>query len=614
MKLSLVIKAFAGTFCVSIISSFGGEPASVTIHLLKEHVLGETSELDRSKFFNVHSTYSGAALTPADLDQLKSLNVGFGRAFDGPFAGHKNGMPYPDTETIRKMAPDMIAQAKAGPLYAYRTTRRIITNEPRTAFSMEDNPAEMARFATDILEYHYEDDFRPGFYSPLSIPFVAAGKYGEDQEVVRARMTEMIAEVGKEIDRRELSIKVIGYTSAWPVMHFWDFGHWNERMKMFMDIAGPHIDAIDFILMDAAHYDKADSRRSGSRFEALMDLVETYGAMKWGQPKPFAFSEYGAVAHSWPEGDAYSPERASAELNAYNHFLFSLFGREDRILIAVPFITTKSPWFYNTPNNQWQPFSADLWRPDLESIVDGRPTRFLETEKMEFYRFWCDVKGRRVFTESGDPDISVYAFADGADGFICLNNFGDEKRMVSLSLPGRLPALKSIELKRMFIPKQQAVLYTKKNIRTLPKNLTMEPQETIIVRVSYAAPLIFEGSLQSRTYYSDSYLQSISTDQPVSFQINGVSTNATSTGVLRISLAREHHMSKQPRLIVNQQVIDFPNDWMGCDQANRKGGFFGSISVPLPASVLQEDNEITLTFPDDGGRVSTVVLDTVARN
>ncbi|MDZ8117533.1 hypothetical protein [Pontiella agarivorans] len=614
MKLYGLIAVVTGFLSQACMCSPGGEPAKVTVHLLDEQVLGETSELDRSTFFNVHSSYTGAALTADDLEQLKSLNVGFGRAFDGPFSGHQNGTPYPDTAVIRTRAPGVIARAKADPLYAYRTTRRIITDEPGTVFNMQDDPAEMARYAADILEYNYEDDFRPDFYSPISLPFVAAGKYGEDQAAVRERMTQVIARIGEEIDRRGLSTQVIGYTSAWPMMHFWDFGHWHGRMKMFMDVAGEHIDAIDFILMDATQYEKDDSRRSGSRVEALMDLVETYGAMKWGKPKPFAFSEYGDVSSGWPEGDTYSPARSSAELNAYNHFLFSLLGREDRLLIAVPFITTKSPWFYKNPKNRWQPFSADLWRPDPESIVDNNPTRFLETEKMEFYRLWCDVKGRRVFTESTDPDVAVYAFVDGPDVYICLNSFKEEQHPVSLVLPGQNAEPERVEIKRMFIPRQQAVQYTVERTGILPKELVLEPHETRIVRITYSTPVVSGRTVKTRTYYSDTCLQPIVADQPVEFCINGVVADAPTAASLRVSFAREHDRSKKPLLTVNGQSIEFPDNWMGDDQANRKGGFFGAIPVSVPDGILQTDNRISLIFSDDGGRVSTVVLDVHSGN
>lgn len=496
------------------IKSLAQEPAVVEIHLLKRQVLGDTSELDRSKYINVHSHYNSNALTLENLEQLKELNVGFGRSFDGPFAGHKNGTPYDDTETIKSQAEKVIAAEKSNPRYPYRTSRRIITDNVNAAFNMEDDLSEMSRYAADILEYNYTDETRPDFYSPLSIPFVAAGKFDSDQAKVRERMVALIAEIGKEIDERGLSTQVIGYTSAWPMMHYWDFGHWKDRMQMFMDTAGPHVDGICFLMLDATHMQERDSRRSGSRVEALMDLVETYGAIKWGSPKPHAISEYGDVSHAWPLGDTYTPARSSAELNSYNHFLFSLLGRQDRLLISVPFLTAKSPWHYNSPKNNWQPFSADLWRPDPESIVDGKPTRFLETEKMEFYRLWRDVKGHRTQITSTDPDISAYSFTDGTEAYICLNNFEDEQREVSLSFKDSLPSIQKLELKRMYVPKQEAVIYTKTYIDEIPETLFLEPHETIIIHISYAKPLVPTQHIKTQNYYSKDFLQPIVANQP----------------------------------------------------------------------------------------------------
>ncbi|MBB6429370.1 hypothetical protein [Algisphaera agarilytica] len=595
------------------LNSGADEPAVVTADLQQRHILGDTSELDRSKFFNVHSGYAGAALTPDDLEQLKQLNVGFGRAFDGPFSAHKSGPPYPDTETIKAKAEEVIAAACDHPLYPYRTTRRIMTNSVDDGFHMEADPKEMARFAADVIEFHYEDDTRPDFYSPLAIPFVAAGKYGEDQAEVRARMAAVFAEVGKEIDRRGLSTQVLGYTSAWPMMHYWDFKHWQDRMQMFMDVAGPHIDAMCFLLLDATHMQQPDNRRSGSRAEALLDLVETYGAIQWGEPKPFAFSEYGDVSHGWPHGTTYTPARSSAELNSYNHFLFQLLAREDRVLIAVPFLTTKSPWYYNQPRNERQPYSADLWRPDPESFVDGKPTRFLETEKMEFYRLWRDVRGHRAVTQSTDPDVVAYTFVDGAETFICLNNFEDGPREVILDVPGTLPAAAAITVKRLYVPKQQAVIYTRKKADALPTSLTLEAHETVIFHVTHAEAVAPSTTVKTRTHYSHDFLQPIGADQPVAIRITGVETDGLTAATLRLGLAREHDLSKQPKLVVNGRDIPFPDDWIGGDQAHRKQGFFGAIAIPVPADTIAQDNEITLTFPDDGGRVSTAVLEVTGK-
>lgn len=595
--------------CLSGLEISAQDVAEVEVRLLTRQRLGNSSEFDRSKYINVHSNYSASSLTKENLDQLKELNVGFGRSFDGPFASHKNGTPYPDTATIKEGAEKVIAAAKSDPLYSYHTTRRILTNNVNDAFNMLDDPKEMARYAVDILEHYYTDQTRPDFYSPLSIPFVAAGKFDKDHTKVRQRMVALIAEIGKEIDGRGLSTQVIGYTSAWPMMHYGDFGHWRERMQLFMDTAGPYVDGICFLMLDATHMKERDSRRSGSRVEALMDLVETYGAIKWGNPKPHAISEYGDVSDGWPLGDTYTPARSSAELNSYNHFLFSLLGRQDRLSIAVPFLTTKSPWFYQASRNHWQPFSADLWRPDPESIVDNKPTRFLETEKMEFYRLWRDVKGHRAQITSNDPDIAAYAFTDDTEAYICLNNFEDEQREVALSFKDILPTISQIELKRMFVPKQQAVIYTKTKIHELPDTLIIDPHETIILRISYAAALVPSAQINTRNFYSKDFLLQIAAAKPVAFSIPAPDVTTASSGTLRISFAREHDLSRQPQLTLNGHEIEFPTDWLGDDQSNKKGGFFGAIAVSVPAGILEQDNDVTLTFPDTGGRVSTIVLE-----
>ena len=577
--------------------------------MLTRQLLDDSSKLDRSKFFNVHSSYTAPALTEADLQQLKDLNVGFGRSFDGPFAGHRKGELYQDSESVQAAGEEAIKAAESDLLYRFHTTRRIITDEVQHVFNMEHDPKEMARFAVDVLEFHYTDETRPDFYSPLSIPFVAAGKYGEDEAVVRERMSQFIAEVGKAIDQRALSTQVIGYTSAWPMMHFWDFGHWKRRMQLFLDTAGDYLDGVCFLLMDASYYDAPDKRRSGSRVEALMDLIETYGFIKWGAPKPFAFSEYGTVAHGWPQGDAYSPARSSAELNAYNHFLFSLLGREDRISIAVPFISTKSPWFYCVPNNNWQPYSADLWRPDPDSVVDGEPTRFFETEKMNYYRLWSDVQGDRVRVISDHPDVVSYAFVDGKEAYVCFNNADTSECRVAIGLAGKLPAVSEVEMKRMYIPKGEAVVYTQIVEQKVPRSIVLRPYETVVMCISFSDTLYPSTVVRTQSHYSKDFLQPIVASKLVKFTILADGVTPEADGILRVSIARGHELSKQPQLSINGRTIEFPVNWLADDQSNREGGFFGAIEISVPAGILKPTNEVTLTFPDSGGRVSTVVLE-----
>jgi len=52
-----------------------------------------------------------------------------------------------------------------------------------------------------------------------------------------------------------------------------------------------------------------------------------------------------------------------------------------------------------------------------------------------------------------------------------------------------------------------------------------------------------------------------------------------------------------------------PTNWAGYDQKN-KDTFFGTLVIPIPMSYLKEENEVTVTFPDSGGKISSVVINT----
>jgi hypothetical protein len=54
--------------------------------------------------------------------------------------------------------------------------------------------------------------------------------------------------------------------------------------------------------------------------------------------------------------------------------------------------------------------------------------------------------------------------------------------------------------------------------------------------------------------------------------------------------------------------IPVPFNWKGYDQANRKK-FFGAIDIPIPIELIQENNNVDISFPDSGGHLSTLILD-----
>ncbi|MEO0963836.1 MAG: T9SS C-terminal target domain-containing protein [Planctomycetota bacterium] len=582
------------------------ESVVVEIDLSTQRFLGDESSLDRGKFINVHSDYSGTeAFMPEDVALLvDEYGVGFGRFFNSPFNYYRGGPPYPSTQTLEALAPDRRWSKLSNTNAKYHTNERVVTEHPRHAFTPGGDHEDAARFAADYFELMYTDVNRPLYYEPMNEPFVHAGDFGDDQEAVRREMSEFIAAIGREFDRRGIETQVLGYSSAWPSMELWDFGHWNSRMKMFMDVAGEHVDGISVHPYDGTNVTGQDNRRSGSNVEAILDLIETYGFIKWGEPKPLAITEFGDIPKGFDKG--YSPASASAHLNSLNHLTFGLMDRQDRILIAVPFITTKSPWFYKNPDNDFEPYGVDLWRPDKAAIKNGQVTSFLPTEKFRFYDLWKDVRGDRAVVNASDPDLLAHVFVDDERVFVCLNNLESEPRDVELIHATDLSPGITTNVRRLSVPVGKAAIYTDEDVDGAVTELTLAPHEAVVLRYDLHAPIERTTRAVSTPNYSRTYLQEIKAGEPIAFEFDRVPTGE-GRATLRMSLGRKPGMSKKPTLTVNGRPFTVPDDWPGYDQANRSD-FFGTITVPLPAEVLEPATTVSVTFPDDGGRVSSMVL------
>ncbi|MEM9251134.1 MAG: T9SS C-terminal target domain-containing protein [Planctomycetota bacterium] len=590
------------------LTPLSAEPVSVAIDLSTQRFLGEVSALDRGKFINVHSDYAGTeAFMPEDAALLvDEYGVGFGRFFNSPFNYYRGGPPYPTREMLEALAPDRRGQKLGNTNAAYHTNKRIVTEHPRTAYIFGGDHEDAARFAADYFELMYTDQNRPLFYEPMNEPFVHAKDFGEDQEAVRRDMAEFFAAMGREFDRRGIETQILGYSSAWPSMELWDFGHWNSRMKMFMDVAGEHMDGISVHPYDGTNVTGQDNRRSGSNVEAILDLVETYGYIKWGEPKPLAITEFGDIPKGFGKG--YTPASASAHLNSLNHLTFGLMDRQDRLLIAIPFVTTKSPWFYKSPDNDFEPYGVDLWRPDKSSVENGRVTAFLPTEKFRFYDLWKGVQGDRAVVTTSDPDLYAHVFVDGDQVYICLNNLESESRDVELVHATDLSGVSRTNIRRLSVPVGEAAIYTDEDVAGAVTELTLAPHEAVVLRYDLDTPIERTTKAVSRPHYSRTYLQEIKAGEPIEFEFNDVPTGE-GRATLRMSLGRKPGMSKSPELLVNGRAVDVPDDWPGYDQANRSD-FFGTIVIPLSSSELEPTTNVSVTFPDDGGRVSTMILTT----
>lgn len=590
-------------FAAGLLSQTAIAATTALIDLKTQKFIGGVSDLDRSKYFNIHMTATENKVTAAELNYLvNDLNVGFGRQFWSPFSAHSGDAPYPNESYAISNGPSNISYTKNHANYPYFSNRVIVTEHPSKAFVFNEDPNLAAQWAVDYFKHYYDNSIRPVFYEPLNEPFVHAGDFSADQGAVRSQMTAFFKAIGQKFDQNNIATQVIGYSSAWPSMELYDFGHFNGRMKMFMDEAGPHIDSFSFHPYDGVNVTGASNERSGSNLESLLDMVETYSQFKWNTVKPITISEYGGIEEGY--GDTYTDLRSAQSVASQNKMLMQLLNRQDRLLTSIPFNTGKAAWHYNAANN-WNPYGATVLRPDPNSIVNGEPTNFFWTKRLDFYKLWSDVKGKRVKVESDNPDIQLNAFVDGNKAYVAVNTLADYWETVNLDFVNSLGTVTQVRQKRVVVRKNSAPTY-EDVIVSAPSSHPMEPGETVVWEYTFSAPISFDNTYDTNHYYAPEHLVSINAGETNTFTFNGVNVTG-GTSVLRMSIGRAHGTSFQPTITVNGQPVQINLNWAGGSQASRTE-FFGVIEIPVDNSLLNANNTVALTFPDTGGRVASLVL------
>lgn len=590
---------------------------TVTVIPSMQRYIGDVSELDRTKYFNMHATWGDGGITDDEYENYtEELNAGFGRGFWGPFSWAKNKAAgtvgiYPEDEAeIISKGNAQKNSTQAQSTWWRRSNRQIVTEHPKNVARWSVDKEKAAEWSAQYFKHFFTDEDRPQWFEPMNEPFVHAGDIDfsaeqPDNQLMRERMAEWFGAIGKKFDETpELdNVNVVGYSSAWPSVELWDFGHWDTRMKMFMDVAGEHMDAFATHIYDGINVTGADSKRSGSNSEALLDLIETYSYTKWGFVKPHAITEFGGIEKGF--GDNYSDIRSVQSIKSINHILFNLLDRENNMMIAVPFIGSKATW-HITEANDYQPYGSVLWRPKELGVPINSNTEWIFTPRVHFFDLWQDVQGNRVHVNSNNPDIQTHAFVDNDKLYLALSNLDEKNLSVDLQRFEEQDDISSVRIKSLKIWDDKNPVYSDETQTTAPTKITLIPDETVVLEYLFNDIISFTNTIRNTKYYTSQHLKAITGS--VKFNFNGVDIgNSGGVANLRMSIGRKHNKSKNPVVRLNGNQITVPNNWAGGDQANRDD-FFGMITIPVPFEYLKDDNEVSIQFSDSDGRVSSVVL------
>ncbi|MGB5512592.1 MAG: hypothetical protein WBM87_12850 [Woeseiaceae bacterium] len=490
------------------------------------------------------------------------------------------------------------------------------------ALSQTDTPAEPFGTATG----HYMGQFMSKFFSPGPADPVGQAKpplvevMNEpvwdlyDFPTVKEpldKIFEFHNAVAAEIRATNNDVLIGGYTAAFPNFEVDNFDRWRDRHKRFLDLAGANMDFVSIHLYDFPMINRGagvtNEYRKGSNLEATFDMLDHYGTLQFGAPKPVVVSEYGGRAHGM-ENQPWSPERDWVLLRSMNSMLMAFMERPDNMLMSIPFIVIKAEWGRQSDT---VPYAWRLMRQRLEAAGETGD-EWVYTELVKFYELWSDVNGTRVDSYATDRDVLVDAYIDGTSLYIIANNLEFDDAYIDFGVSGIGGAnISSIDVKHLYGDNGVPVLEEMQWTTGIPESVKLGAEATMVIHAQVDASVsITEDSNESR-HFAATMLQPISANSTMSFDVNGLTIGANGEAVLRLGVGRAHGLSLLPSVTVNGISISAPADYRGYDQFHNGVGrpeFFGVLEIPVPWSALAASNRVDVTFADSGGNISSIAL------
>ncbi|UZO79462.1 T9SS type A sorting domain-containing protein [Aquimarina sp. ERC-38] len=591
---------------VASIISFGAySQGTVTINPKTQRFVKQESNFKREKYFHIHQ------LTDVkDKDFIKFKNeFGFApsyrgsRLLDSALKNHRGTGNFPTVKrkfTGVRPVEDRFTSTSPGQ-YFYK---------PNADYSKENMTQYIDRLTTYMRDYYrYEEARVPKYIEPLNEPMIKSIEFvkkgpgqGDRIDVVNTRICELHRELGKKIHAAPQlkNVKVAGFGSAFPAFEKNNFKLWESRYKKFIDIAGKDVDVFTVHLYDGVGVNNEGGRRSGSNVEAILDMIQTYSNIKLNTVRPIAITEFGRLVADQPNFPNpgvrnYEPVENSQALRSQMHMSMAFMERGGEIEYTIPFTMSKQ-----SPTGKFS--KSSLW-----NRIRTNPPAWEYTPRVQFFEIWKGVKGKRVQINSTNIDVQTQALVDGNKMYVILNNLNDNRQTVKLNLTN-VGAIQNVKVKRLKVFLRKLPELTEVTRTTPPTEIGLDYGESAVLTYTFNAPIKFNGTATSKKYYTKKYLQPIKANAATTFNFGNVATGRGSAK-LRVGVGRALKASFKPVISINGNKVNLPQDIIRGYNQRTRDQFFGTLEIPFNTSFLKAGaNAVTVTFPDNGGFVTSVIL------
>ncbi len=449
-------------------------------------------------------------------------------------------------------------------------------------------------------------------FFPL-VDFAAAGEASNATDIF-----EMHKTVADSVRKYSPDSKIGGFTNAFPdleaegfeAQNKVPFGQWEERWRRFIDEVGPKMDFYSIHLYDFHSIGGKEQLRKGSNMEATMDMIEHYNTLQYGEVKPWVISEYGGQLNDF-YAQPWSPARDWLILKSFSSMMMQFMERPDVIQKTVPFALGKAEFLFG---EQAEGF-AYPWRMmrKKDEPASRNSDEYVFTDVVKFYQLWSDVKGTRVDTKSTDVDILVDAYVNTPENkaYLILNSLAETNLRANLNEFGLgNSTVTNVKIKHLYLGNDNTPKLDITESNTVPDSVVINEEGTVIVEYTFDNSVAITETSSESKIYATTYKQAITADQAITFTIPNLSIGAQGEAILRLGVGRASEANRIPSITVNGSTVTVPTDYRGDIQTDRDS-FFGILEIPVPyANLITGNNEVTVTYNDDGGFVSSLALQT----
>ncbi|MCG8580159.1 MAG: hypothetical protein MI866_09595, partial [Bacteroidales bacterium] len=510
---------------------------TIDVNLDMIHTVGNISEFDRNKFVSIHADITEQEwdgdneLTDLRNDFLNGYDVYMGRNTGG-ISWWLNNQITEDTSRPGYADPVIITSKGDYVKNEYAKKTHLHSFEQRNdqvmcaqlhpfwpdgqktklgwAFSQTDTNSEPFGTATGEYMGRFIRDFfgtggttgqnRPNYVEVINEPLWHLTDYGT---TAPEKVFHFHNAVANEIKKYNNNIEVGGYCVAFPDLEKNDFLQWEERWKLFLDIAGDKMDFWSMHFYDFPSIGGKQKYRKGAQMEATLDMIEQYSYLKFGVAKPFLISEFGAQMHDYM--NEWSPYRDWLHIKSVNTMMLQFMARPNLVTKIINFLPVKAEWGYDSASGKT--YNHRLMRKANEpGSYSGRWT-YAETVKT--YQLWADVRGVRVDSRPNHQDIISDSYVQGNKAYIIVNNLDLENKFdIELNFDGINQTPSSVSIKHLYLNNNQPVI-DEYSYSQLPDLIEIGIEGTLIVECLYPQNIDLPESSTETKYYATELLKPI---------------------------------------------------------------------------------------------------------